>query len=185
MKRILLACLILIESSLIYLFYTIVKYEAHTTEAKRLLVLSVISLTITLFFFLKKRHKKTPATKRYSPEKNITNLDRDKKKKISFLETEFSYVLSDFFQGNRTAFNNQDRDIVQEYLCLKLDENTVGVVKNMHTIYFETKHGIILLELMENHLDTLFDEQTHYQLVSNGMTVSSLQDVIHGFQIDK
>lgn len=52
----------------------------------------------------------------------------------------------------------------------------------MHTIYFETKHGIILLELMENHLDTLFDKQTHYQLVSNGMTVSSLQDVIHGFQ---
>lgn len=184
MKRILLACLILIESSLIYLFYTIVKYESHTTEAKRLLVLSVISLTITLFF-LKKRHKKTPATKRHSPEKNLTNLDRDKKKKISFLETEFSYVLSNFFQGNRTAFNNQDRDIVQEYLCLKLDENTVGVVKNMHTIYFETKHGIILLELMENHLDTLFDEQTHYQLVSNGMTVSSLQDVIHGFQIDK
>lgn len=170
----------MIESAFIYLFYTLVKEEGQTFDANRALLFSIFALIVTMFFLLKISRKRKSGKNIRQFKYHTTNDTSDNKEMVGSLEEEFEYAIYEFSEGRRTVFTVQDIDIVAEYIKLKTGKEVFGSFNGKQSLVFETTSKIIIFELLEKQIETLFDDKKRYQIFVNNTPIYHLAEVLNG-----
>lgn len=177
MRKLILASLLLIELSIIYMFYLIVTGSGTSkVSAREVLIFSVVAFAITawLLFF------RTPTKSQKLNEKRSFNTGGKPftaDSLISGLIKEFDYVLADLIDGKTSNFSYDDKKVISNYLEVET-RCPVSFDGGGQSTTFKTKDKIIFVEIKESDTVVAFDEQPHYEVYANNMLVRDLTDVL-------